>query len=291
MTDPGSPRDVIVHVADLHFWRLVWNPLRLMNKRFLGNLTVLLRRRREFMMRHAEPFAEAIANTGVKAVVLTGDFASTSTDEEFALGVQFVRGLRARGVVPYIMPGNHDVYTFEAARAKRFEHHFANFLPKGGFPVMFKLPKGTPLVLVPTICPRHLSSRGLVTPEAIRAVGRLLETCNSPLIVAGHYPLIHKTADYSSNRFRRLVNTEPLRQLLGESGKRILYVAGHVHRSSYTRDPQFPTLEHLTTDGLFRRNRAAGIDGVFTEIDVRPDAFDIIRHVHTDDWKTIPITD
>ena len=283
-------QDSFVHIADLHFWRVVVNPLRLLNKRFLGNLNVALRRRWEFAMANAEPFADAVAATGLKCVLITGDFASTALDEEFVAAARFVRGLRERGLAVHLVPGNHDVYTFESTRAKRFERHFREFLPPNGYPSLTRLPGGTPLVLVPMVVPRYLSARGRITDDQAAAVGALLAGCGDTVVVAGHYPFLHETHGYASNRFRRLENAEALRRVLGESGKSILYVAGHVHRFSYVVDAQYPGLRQLTTGAFFRTDHDHGTDGEFAEVRVGSGGFGVTRHLHTDTWTTTTAT-
>jgi len=280
-----SCQDRAVHIADIHFWRLIFNPFSMMNKRFLGNLTVLLRRRREFIMENAEPFADTVAGTGAKAVILTGDFTSTSTDDEFARAARFVQGLRDRGLTIHILPGNHDVYTFEARRAKRFEQYFAEFLPPEGYPSLQSLPGGTPLILVPTVCPRYLSARGLVTPETIEAVSILLSKCGPRVIVAAHYPVLHRVRGYSSSPLRRLANAEALRTALAASGRDILYLCGHVHRFSYERDKDHPGIEYLSTGAFMRRDPHTGVDGEFAEIGVTGSGFRVMRHTYRQAWN------
>jgi len=257
----------------------------MMNKRFLGNLTVLLRRRREFIMENAEPFADTVAGTGAKAVILTGDFTSTSTDDEFARAARFVQGLRDRGLTIHILPGNHDVYTFEARRAKRFEQYFAEFIPPEGYPSLQSLPGGTPLILVPTVCPRYLSARGLVTPETIEAVSILLSKCGPRVIVAAHYPVLHRVRGYSSSPLRRLANAEALRTALAASGRDILYLCGHVHRFSYERDKDHPGIEYLSTGAFMRRDPHTGVDGEFAEIGVTGSGFRVMRHTYRQAWN------
>jgi 3',5'-cyclic AMP phosphodiesterase CpdA len=292
MNKADSPIETLIHIADIHFWRVVRNPLHLLNKRFLGNLTVLLKRRREFDMARAEPYADAIAEAavpaGAKTVLLTGDFVSTSTHDEFDLAARFVRGLRARGLEVHLLPGNHDVYTFESVRRKRFERHFGEFLPPDGYPSLMRLPGGTPLILVPTVRPRHFSARGHVTEDDVAQVRQLLAQTGDRVVVAGHYPLLHRTHGYASNRWRRLENADKLRRVLGESEKQILYAAGHVHAFSYERDPVYANLEHLTTGAFFKRDARQGIAGEFTEIRVYTDRFEIYRHVHKQTWTTTP---
>ncbi len=264
--------------------------MRLMNKRFIGNLTVMVRRRREFKMERAEPYAEAVAATGASCAVLTGDFCSTATDEEFEMAARFVRGLRSRGVAVHVLAGNHDVYTFESVRARRFERWMAEFMPPGGYPALATLPGGTSLLLVPTACPRPFSARGRVTPHTVEAVAGLLDRCGPTVVVAAHYPYLSETRGYRSRVFRRLENAEALRRVLGSSGKRILYICGHVHAFSYEADREFPGLEQLTADGFFRTNLKQGTQGEFAEIRVADGNFQVVRHVHEYQWKTIPVT-
>jgi hypothetical protein len=142
------------------------------------------------------------------------------------------------------------------------------------------LPGGTPLVLVPTVCPNLISSRGRVTEETVRAVAAALNECAGPVIVAGHYPLLVHTPQYDLTHERRLRNAEALRKALGESSRRILYVCGHVHRFSYLRDQQFPSLEHLSTGAFFHQSRYTGCDGEFARIDVLDTGFRVVRHTH-----------
>jgi 3',5'-cyclic AMP phosphodiesterase CpdA len=278
-------RDRVAHIADIHFWRVVRNPFRMLNKRFLGNLTVAFRRSKEFAMENAEAFADAVAATGVNAVVLTGDFTSTSLPEEFETAARFVLGLRDRGLQTHVLQGNHDVYTFEARRAKRFEKIFADLIPKEGYPALRFLPGGAPLLLVPTVCPRVISASGIVTKRDVDKVSSLLRECGPKAIVAAHYPVLHKTSGYESNRCRRLENADLLRNALIESDKRILYICGHVHRFSYERDREQPLVEYVSMGAFFRKNAKEKIDGEFGEIRVHDEGFSVFRHTHSASWR------
>jgi hypothetical protein len=285
MSTSNGTQDVVSHIADLHFWKVAVNPLRLLNKRFLGNLNVWLRRRHEFLMEHAEAFAAAVAGTGVRQLLLTGDFTSTALAEEFFLAAAFVRGLREHGMQVHLMPGNHDAYTFEACRARRFERYFQEFLPPTGYPARVTLHGGTPLLLIPTAAPNLLTARGRVSGPTLAAVRGLLDGCpDGPVLAAAHYPLLHRTSGYACTRQHRLRHAAALRELLGRSGRRILYVAGHVHRFSFVRDDLFPNLTHLTTSAFFLRRPDAEQDGEFTEIHAGAGGFTVFRHRHGADW-------
>jgi 3',5'-cyclic AMP phosphodiesterase CpdA len=280
-----SVRDRIAHIADLHFWRVTLNPLRLASKRALGNLNVIIRRRREYAMHRAAELLSGISECGAKHVVMTGDFSSTSLDEEFVMAREFVDTILARGMRVTLMPGNHDVYTFEAQRQKRFEHFFGDLIPEHGTSYKLSLPGGTPLIVVPTVCANILSARGIVTNTAIERVSSLLADCTGPVLVAGHYPMLSKTPGYTLTRGRRMRNADGLRLALGKTEKRILYMAGHVHRHSVVRDPFYPHLTHVTTGAFFRRAHESGIEGEFTIIDVLAGNYDVTRMTFSKEWS------
>lgn len=283
--------DTLIHIADLHFWEIVWNPLRLLNKRLLGNANVLLRRHKEFLMDRAEVYADAVAATGASTALLTGDFTSTSTDREFEAGAAFARGLEARGLRVWAIPGNHDVYTFESVRKRRFETHLGQFLPDGGLPARVDLPGGTPLVLVPTVCPNLVSSRGRISDiEAAKAARLIAECPPGPILVAGHYPVFHKTYAYESAWERRLHNAAALHGALAHANGPLLYLAGHVHRFSYVTDPKHSGVSHLTTPAFFLHRHGHAEEGAFTQICTLDTAFEVVQHVYDGDWRQIPAT-
>jgi len=279
------PVDTLLHIADIHFWKVVLNPLRLLNKRFLGNLNIILRRGAEFPMAHAKSCLDALIHMESRQALFTGDFTSTAVDEEFKLARDFLHELGSHDFAIHVVPGNHDVYTFESLRNRRFERYLGEFLPLGAKPVLRHLKGGTPLLLVPTVCPNMISSKGHISEDTIARVGELLGSCDGRIVVAGHYPVLWQTNSYYTKRDRRLRNADRLRTLLGSSGKQILYVAGHVHRFSYSFDPEYPNLEHVTTGALFRIDKRRGIKGEFSEIRIDTDGFRVSHHVWTDRWE------
>jgi 3',5'-cyclic AMP phosphodiesterase CpdA len=279
--------DAFFHVADLHFWKLVWNPLQLCNKRFLGNLNVLLRRRYEYAMERAESFAESMAESSIRQMILTGDFTSTSTHPEFKRAAAFVSNLRRRGFKLTLMPGNHDVYTFESVRVNRFEEYFPDHATEGGQVASRALAGGTPLLVVPTVCPNVFSSKGLVNDAVVAQAARALTVDSRPILVAGHYPLLHETYAYQTPPSRQLRNADALRRVLGECGRQVLYMAGHVHRFSYVTDFEYPNLRHLTTETLFRTDRKNQSLGGYSEVHRTSDTedFRVFRHHCPETWQ------
>ena len=287
MTIKPSPKDTLLHLTDIHFWEVVRNPLLLLNKRLLGNFNVWLRRRHEFAIARAEPFADTLAGMGIEQVLITGDFTSTATERECAMGAAFVRGLEARGLSVRLFAGNHDVYTFESVRKRRFERHYGQWLSKGGLPAAGRLAGGTPLVMVPTVCPNVVSSKGRITDAEAREVGELVASCSGPMIVSGHYPVLFETAGYHSKPSRRLRNAGALREAMGTANQRILYVAGHEHRFSYTQDGAYSELSHLTTGAFLRNAAESDSQGEFSEIRVYDNGFKVLRWVYRGEWTCV----
>ena len=282
-----TPTDTLIHITDLHFWSFVRNPMALLNKRFLGNINVLYRRRHEFHMERARPFGEHLASLGIEDLLIGGDFTSTATPREYQMSRDYVDTLKDHGLNIHLLPGNHDVYTFESVRCRRFNEYFGDFKSPEEYPHRRNLPGGTPLILVPTVCPNWLSSAGSISDREIAATRELLEACpDGPILVAGHYPILHETHAYRSGASRQLRNANALRRALGESGKQILYVAGHVHRFSYTQDADYPGLQHMTTGAYFLQRPGESDRGAFTTIHVHPDAFHVDWHRYTEEWAT-----
>jgi 3',5'-cyclic AMP phosphodiesterase CpdA len=254
--DPAVVRDRVLHVTDLHFWRISWSPRRLVGKRLLGMINLRLRRRRIFDLSGREQMAETLAREGAPTVIAGGDFSTTSMEEEFQQACSFLKTLESMGLKVYAIPGNHDVYTFTAVRRRSFEQHLGAFMPGERLPARVLLPGGTPVVFVPGARPNVLSSRGDILPKDIAETARLVkEAPPGPVLVVGHYPLLFRTDAYAQRPLHRLGRAEILRAALGKTGRTILYLAGHVHRFSETRDPRHPNLTHVTTNALFYRGR------------------------------------
>jgi 3',5'-cyclic AMP phosphodiesterase CpdA len=282
---PNVPAARLLHLTDLHFWRVILNPLRLLNKRIIGNANLVLRRRRELLTRQAPGVLDYIASLRVRDVILTGDFTSTAAAPEFELARDFLRDLARRGMSPRILPGNHDVYTFESVRHRRFEKFLGEWLPAERLPATRPLSGGFPVVYVPTVCPNLLSSRGRIRLAELEALcAELAASSPGPLLVAGHYPLLNKTYGYVLTPGRRLRGASALAAVLREYKAPLLYFCGHVHRFSLVRDPLSPNLTHLSSGALFRRDHDARHTADFSEIRSGPAGFHVLRHRLATEW-------
>ncbi len=274
----------IIHITDLHFWRLVWNPALLCNKRLLGNLNLALRRRHYVRQERAESFLALYRSLDADAVLIGGDMTTTGTNAEYKLAAAFVNELAQVGPPVFMVAGNHDLYTFEAQRKHRFESYFGDRLQEPEKPQLTYMPGDIPLLLVPTAKPNLLSSRGAITGAQLVATRRLLEErAPDRLLVLAHYPILDNPAVYNNGVLRRLGNAEALRRVLGVSGCPTLYLAGHVHRFSHARDPRFQNLTQLTTRALFYEKDDC--PGGFTEILFDKDACTVYPWRYCDGWE------
>ena len=163
----------VIHISDLHFWQIVRNPLLLCNKRMLGNLNLLLRRRKYVRQEQAAAFIELFSTLNADVLLIGGDLTTTATDAEYKMAAAFVDALARYDAPIYMTAGNHDLYIFESLRRKRFESYFGDRIETPCAPRLTLLPDGAPLLIVPTARPNFLSSRGGITQAQLTATGRL----------------------------------------------------------------------------------------------------------------------
>ena len=278
--DGTATRDRILHITDLHFWHVPRDPRRWVGKRAAGLVNVLRRRRWEYLTAQSPDFTRALLRQSAGAMLATGDFSSTALEEEFAQAFRFLEGLRQGGLDVFAIPGNHDVYTRRSFWQGRCRHMLEAFQPGPALPCRTLLSGGTPVVFAPTVCP-SLLSRGYISRADAAETARLVrEAPPGPVIVAAHYPVLHATPSYTSAFPRRLGNAACLRHALGETGRQLLYLSGHVHKFSYICDPLYPHMRHLCTPALFLHRASA--DGAFTQIDVAENGFHVTAHTLRD---------
>ncbi len=277
----------LIHITDLHFWQLVRNPLLLCNKRILGNLNLLLRRRRYVRQERAAAFLDLLPTLDADALLIGGDLTTTATEAEYKMAAAFVDALARCGPPIYMVPGNHDMYTFEARRRRRFEQHFSNQCTALDSPRLTCLPDGAPLLILPTAVPNIITSRGKITHAQLATARRILEqeAPDGPLTVLAHYPLLANPTAYNAGIMRRLGNADALRQLLGDTGRPILYLAGHVHTYSRTRDPRHPNIEQVTSAALFYDKQRH--PGGFTEIIRTDQTYTVHPWRYENGWKRL----
>jgi hypothetical protein len=290
MSAEDRSADRVVHATDPHFWRVTLNPARLAGKRALGMANLVLRRRNHLRTDLAEAFAREIAARGTETVIVSGDLTTTALEEEFAAARAFLDMLASLGPRPLVIPGNHDVYTFSSARRRLFERFLGDYLPAPELPARILLPRGAPVVFYPGTGPNVITSRGRLDRAVIERTAALVADAPAgrPVLLVGHYPLLPRTEAYREAWSHRLPRARELRAALAATGRTLLCAAGHVHRFSLVRDPEHPSLLHLTTEPLFMRRAAHA--GAFSVLRCSPAGFHVSRCSRRDGaWQEIPL--
>lgn len=273
----------LLHITDLHFWNIVYNPVYLCNKRVLGNLNLILRRRKYIHTERSHSFLQLLRTLNPDVLLVGGDLTTTAMPDEFRQAAAFLGKAAELCPAVYLLPGNHDVYTFEAQRHRRFESYFGNYLPVTEDPEASQIPGGLTLVRIPTVRPNLLSSRGGITREQLSRTQELLsEAGQGPTVVLAHYPVLDQTPGYRLGFGRRLACAETLREVLGHAPGPIKYLAGHVHAFSHVVDPLYPNITHITSGALFYGRK--GREGGFTELEADGGEVRVFPWTYRDGW-------
>lgn len=227
----------LAHLSDLHFSKVTWNPTQFFCKRWLGNLNLLLSRKRHFTPKYLHCLKSVFEELKVNAVVITGDLSSTSLDQEFELAKAFIDQLKANGIQVFAIPGNHDHYTKRAYQTKRFYTFFDSIYPSSshlpydlkedGLAATYLRDNWWLFSLDTALATALLLSSGCFSEKLEKTLEEALQAIPSShqVILMNHFPL------FSSESARKeLVRKEALQALLERFPKVRLYLNGHTHR-------------------------------------------------------------
>jgi len=277
---PDFSRSILC-ASDFHFGCDVWNPFRLFGKPLLGQLNYHFRRKKQLDYAGQTALRQLVEQCRPAAVVLPGDFTNLALPEEFRRARAFLDKLSAPGIPIYVIPGNHDVYTHTAARNREAECWLKPYLPPEGIPSMATLPGIATLCFLPTVRPNLLTSRGAVSRNGWTFLKSLPQVSTTlPLIVVSHYPLLNRTANYRQHWSHQLRLADRVLERLRACPHAMLFLSGHIHRFSVTRDPVKPALTHVTVPAAFYIREIARAAAVL----LQPDT-DGMFHVYLGMWN------
>jgi 3',5'-cyclic AMP phosphodiesterase CpdA len=220
----------IVHLSDIHVWQYSFNPLRLINKRAVGILSLLAGRAKRFRLERLRAVVDRALGLAPDHVLITGDLTTTALPEEFRAAREALADLLADSSRVTILPGNHDRYTSGSVRYQQFEEWFGAFAPPGPYPWLRALDDQT-AILGLDATRSHLSARGYLPPEQLERARALVadpERRPRRLIVANHYPVVAPPVYAAELAPKRLKNAEDLARWLATLGPH-LSCCGHVH--------------------------------------------------------------
>ena len=235
----------LVLIGDIHARRLLVPPWRLLGKRLLGQTNLWLRRRHQFDLSLLAPTLRRAVRTRPDLMLFSGDLTSTALEAEFEDVKAILTSLEDRPAT-LIVPGNHDRYTFAAARHRVIERAFPRDVPDC-FPDVRSLNNAWRLLALDASVPRLLSSRGLVGASQQQEAATLVRSLSAEhgLVVLCHYPIT--VPDGIRSRWQhRLAEADALCDLMASSRARVIWLHGHVHMPWHFRPPD-PRLAHVVS--------------------------------------------
>ena len=223
----------IAHLTDVH-WTIDPSPWRLgLGKRLLGTLNLYLGGRRyHFDDRVRTRLVEDVLAQEPDLVVVTGDLTSQAIPAEFELARQALDPILSR-IPTFVIPGNHDAYTFGAFKSRRIQKYFGPWMGLERHAPVGRLDVGPVTVLGLDPNRPSLSASGEVPPEQL---DRLAEALSDPSLrdrfvtLALHYPILGPSGSLYDNRSHGLVNVRSLLDVLDRAPVRPrLAIHGHKH--------------------------------------------------------------
>jgi len=226
----------IAHISDFHCCH--WPPqlCSVFDKRLLGSLNYLLKRRHQLDYRYLKRAIQRIRMLGPDVVVISGDITCTGTPPEFQVALTELQDILLAGL-PFAMiyvPGNHDAYVRNSACRQSLEQAFQRLNNKrwtlADLPARLQVGEIEFIVANecrPTCC---LSSAGRLTADAAATLRQWLQQPRrqrGKRIRIGHFPLLDQRGHALGYR-RRLYNAGVLAEAL-TTGSIDVSLCGHIH--------------------------------------------------------------
>lgn len=265
----------LLHVGDLHFWRIPLNPLAYANKRLLGvgNLLVGGRAKR-FRQDQLPKLSHRLREVGGDLMLISGDFSSTALPAEFRaarallepLAPLFTQGIRA-------VPGNHDCYLGSPNEAETF----ASTLGPALGPVKFfheeLLGAGVLLLAVNATTSNGMGSHGRLTERHLSAIGESLARHSEAtrILFLCHFPQEHPPRLLPHDRGPQLLGGEKLLPVFVSDGRPTLWLHGHHHYRWIFRSPTAANLLYLNAGAPALARKGPQPDLGFHEVQLGED--------------------
>jgi 3',5'-cyclic AMP phosphodiesterase CpdA len=281
----------IIHLSDIHVWRLSYNPLRLFNKRAVGMFELLTGRAGKFRLERLEAVVDRVLGLEPDHVLITGDLTTTALPDEFRDARAALAALLIDSDRVTVVPGNHDRYTTGSVRYRQFEEWFGVFSPQGPYPWLRALGDETAILgLDPTRS--HISARGYLPPEQLsRARDLVADPATRPrrLIVACHYPIAAPPAYARELAPKRMKNAAEVADWLATVGPH-LFCCGHVHAAWAFRPAAAPDQLCLNAGAPLLRDPTGRRPPGFLEIVLKARDVTAIHHAWDgSEWSTRPL--
>lgn len=235
----------ILHFSDIHIQHpRCSSPFSdVFSKRFVGAMNLELRRRQRFAENETKLNALSVfaQQEAIDLVIGTGDYTALGDLSELQSAKELIKPLTQAPLGFITLPGNHDVYTRQSAKEKRFEQCFGEFLvsdlphytvQEESFPVVRLIGEHLAVVVINSAIAHWQiwRSDGFVSEAQLDSLQNIL---NDPLvesrfvIFAIHYGLYR--ADGTPDHFRHgLRNAEELIRIFRKAPYAMV-IHGHIH--------------------------------------------------------------
>jgi len=230
---------------------------------------------------------EAAQGLQVDRLICTGDVTTTALADEFEEARAALEPVREAVVSgggegsAWIVPGNHDRYTFTAKRRRRLERCMTGWGPgpDEGYPAERELGEGWRMLMLDSAEPNVSSSRGRLGRRQMAVLGDALGRLEAGqgLVVVCHYPpavpgavegvlgeVVEGVVETMSEPWgRRLAESEAVMRMLEGVRGRVVWLHGHVHRPWWWevsgRDEAGQREERVVEDDAPHRAQGAGV--------------------------------
>ncbi len=118
----------IAHISDIHFFHFNKSLLQFFGKRFLANFNAFFTRTNSLDQNLAYQVLDFLKKEGVTKLIISGDFTSSSSLQEFKMMQDYVKKAKNLGFTIFTLPGNHDAYTKNAHKNQLFFSHLKNLV-------------------------------------------------------------------------------------------------------------------------------------------------------------------
>jgi len=221
----------IAHATDIHWYE----PPRLSEirgKRIMGTANLFLRgRRHDFVEAAQAALVRHLVALSPDVFVLTGDLTAQALPRELDKARSALGPVLSAGP-SLVLPGNHDVYTWQGMLRGDFEARFGPWLHRDGAGLA-RLDCGPVTVLGLDASRPSVASAGQVPKTQLQRLEQVLadRTLRDRFVVLGlHYPLIDKNGQPNTNPFDGLLNADAVIGTLARAPVRPdLILHGHVH--------------------------------------------------------------
>lgn len=260
----------IVVLGDIHLYQLMLWPWDLFSKRVLGQMNLWLHRRHRFHMAGLGAMIQRIDEIRPDLLLGTGDLTTTATRGEFAMVTEKLGPLFARYDTA-LVPGNHDRYTFTAARRRYFENALGVDTVRRE-PLYRRLGDRLHLIGLDATRPNFITDRGLLDPIALRRLGQIIEpmTGDDRVIVICHYPIAMPPGRAPEARRHALIDAGALTGALAGTEAQVLYLHGHVHEPQCWRHTTAQNLTLINAGAPLMRSASWPGGQGFWQIDLDP---------------------